>query len=205
MTPDLERLLVTRYPLIFPDNGFPPRSGVANGWFGLLDAPCARLQWWTDQNHAPQLVMRQTKEKYGELRIHVSPLYDPARPCDPPRAEQQGMIWMASALSLRTCEVCGAPGRWIGGIGPYIRCAEHERRRVQEPVPVLFFAPPVPIDERGTEIGDLRGVLLLADHTRRHLAAPTLAELAAEAREIGREPAQLVHVRPEELPTKRQE
>jgi hypothetical protein len=201
MDPELVRLLVTRYPLIFPAGDLPPRSGVGNGWFALVDALCERLQWWSDNNRGPQLVMQQIKEKYAELRIHVSPLYDPAEPCDPPRAEQQGMIWMTGALSRRTCELCGASGRWIGGVGPHTRCAAHERRRVQEPVPLLLYAPPDPIDERGTEIGNLEGVLLLADHARWRLTAPTLAALAAEAREIGRESAQLVRVRHADLPT----
>ena len=199
MTPELQRLLVSRYPLIFPAGNLPPRSGVGNGWFSLLDALCERLQWWTDQNHAPQLVAQQVKEKYGELKIHVSPLHDPARPCDP-RAEQQGMIWLASEISMHTCELCGAPGRWIGGLGPHVRCASHEQRRVSEPVPVLLYAPPEPIDERGTEIGDIEGVLLLADRSRRHLIGPTLAALAAEAHEVGREPAQLIQVQHNELP-----
>ncbi len=142
MTPELRRLLVSRYPLIFPDGDFPPRSGVGSGWFGLLDALCERLQWWTAHNKAPQLVAQQVKEKYGELKFYVSPLHNPATPCEPPRAEQQGLIWMASALSLRTCEICGAPGRWIGGVGPHTRCAAHEHRWAQEPVPVLLYAPP---------------------------------------------------------------
>ena len=200
MTPELQRLLVTRYPLILPDNDFPPRSGVGNGWFGLLNSLFERLQFWTDHNHAPQLVATQTKEKYGELKVYFRPLAN----SDPPRAEQQGMIWMVGELSLRTCELCGAPGRWIGGIGPHVRCPAHEQRRVCEPVPILFYVPPEPIDQRGTEVGEMRGVLLLPDQTRQHLAAPRLAELAAEAREIGQEPAQLVRVRPEELPAEGQ-
>ena len=204
MTPELQRLLVTRYPLSFPDGAFPPRSGVGSGWFGLLDSLCERLQWRNDHNKAPQLVILQTKEKYGELEVHVDPVYRPAQPCEPARAEQQGMIWMTGALSRRTCELCGAPGRWIGGIGPHTRCPAHERRRIHEPIPVLLFSPPEPVDERGTEIGDMQGVLLLPDHTRRHLTAPTLAALAAEAREIGREPAQLVQVGHAELPVERQ-
>lgn len=36
MTPELRRLLVSRYPLIFPDGDFPPRSGVGSGWLCLL-------------------------------------------------------------------------------------------------------------------------------------------------------------------------
>jgi hypothetical protein len=201
MTPDLERLLIARYPLIFPAGDLPPRSGVGNGWFGLLDALFERLQFWITHNTAPQLVAQQIKAKYGELKVHVNPLYHPAQPREQPRIEQQGMIWMTSALSRRTSEVCGAPGRWIGGIGPHTRCSAHERRRVQEPVPLLLYAPPQPIDERGTEIGDLQGVLILPDRTRRLLIATTFAELAAEAREVGREPAQLIQVRREELPT----
>ena len=199
MNPDLERLLVARYPRLFPTGDLPPRSGVGNGWFGLVDTLCERLQFWTTHNKAPQLVVRQTKEKYGELKVYVSPLYNPAQPPEPPRIEQQGMIWMVGELSLRTCEVCGTPGRWIGGIGPHTRCPAHERRRVHEPVPLLLFSPPEPTDERGTEIGDMQGVLLLPDQTRRRLIAPTLVELAGEAREIGREPAQLVQVRHAEL------
>ncbi len=200
MDPELVRLLVTRYPQLFPAGDLPPRSGVGNGWFGLLNSLSERLQFWTEHNHAPQLVARQIKEKYGELKVYVSPLHNPALPSEPARAEQQGMIWLAGALSLCTCELCGAPGRWIGGVGPHVRCAAHEHRRVQEPVPLLCCAPPEPIDERGTEIGNLEGVLLLPDRTRRHVVAPTLAALAAEAREIGGEPAQLVHVRHAELP-----
>lgn len=185
MIPELQRLLVTRYPHIFPDDDFPPRSGVGGGWFGLLDALCGRLQFWTEHNHAPQLVAQQIKEKYGELKFYVSPLPDSALP----RAEQQGMIWLAGELSLRTCEVCGSPGRWIGGIGPHVRCPAHEQRRAHEPV-----------DQPGTEIGDFEGMLLLPDQTRRHLTAPTLAALAAEALKVGREPAQLIQARPDELP-----
>ena len=197
MIPELQRLLITRYPHIFPDGDFPPRSGLGNGWLCLVDAICERLQCWTAHNHAPQLVAQQVKEKYGELKFYVSPLPDSSLP----RAEQQGMIGMAGELSLRTCEVCGSPGRWIGGLGPHVRCPAHEQRRVSEPVPVLLYAPPEPIDEHGTEIGDFEGVLLLPDRPRRTFTAPTLAALAAEALEIGREPAQLIQVRPDELPT----
>ena len=190
MNPELQRLLITRYLRIFPDGDFPPRSGVGGGWFHLLDALCERLQFWTDHNHAPQLVAQQIKEKYGELKFYVSPLPDSS----PPRAEQQGMISLASALSMQTCELCGAPGRWIGGIGPHVRCALHEQRRVHEPVPVLFYAPPKHIEQRGTEVGDLDGVLLLPDQTRRRLTAPTLPALAAQALDVGQEPAQLIQV-----------
>ncbi len=195
MNSELRRLLCSRYPRIFPDGDFPPRSGLGNGWFGLVDATCERLQFWTDHNHAPQLVAQQIKEKYGELKFYVSPLPDSS----PPRTAQQGMIWMIGELSLRTCELCGSPGRWIGGLGPHVRCPAHEQRRIHEPVPVLLYAPPEPIDERGTEIGDFQGVLLLPDQTRLHLMVPTLAALVAEAHEIGREPAQLIQVQNAEL------
>ncbi len=200
MIPELQRLLITRHPHIFPNGDFPPRSGVGSGWFNLLDSLCERLQFWTEHNHAPQLVAQQIKEKYGELKFYVSPLPD----SDTPRGEQQGMISMIGELSLRTCEVCGSPGRWIGGLGPHVRCAAHERRRVQEPIAVLFFAPPEPVDQRGTEIGDFEGMLLLPDQTRRHLTAPTLAALAAQALEVGREPAQIIQVQRSELPTEGQ-
>ena len=52
MTPDLVALLCSRYPRIFPAGRLPRRSGIGNGWFGVLDAVSfLRLmeeasEWW---------------------------------------------------------------------------------------------------------------------------------------------------------------
>jgi hypothetical protein len=54
MNPDLERLLVTRYPLLFPGGNLPPRSAVGNGWFDLIDTLAERLKFWTDRRGAPR-------------------------------------------------------------------------------------------------------------------------------------------------------
>jgi len=47
------------------------------------------------------MVIVQIKEKFGGLRFYVSKATE----------RQRGMIQLASALSERTCECCGAPGR----------------------------------------------------------------------------------------------
>lgn len=63
----------------------------------------------------PQLVADQVKEKFGSLRMYSHGGDDF---CD-------GVIQMAEAMSVRTCEDCGAPGK-LGGRG-WIRtlCPAH--------------------------------------------------------------------------------
>lgn len=68
-----------------------------DGWFTLLNTLCERLQWWCDVYDWPQVELRQVKEKFGELRVHLQG----ASP------EQRGMVEMARALSARVCDTCG--------------------------------------------------------------------------------------------------
>lgn len=107
MNSDLDRALCERYPQLFArrhEQTSPMASGFAcyDGWHSLVDVLCARLQAETDQHGAPQLVARQVKEKFGSLRFHVGPDATP---------RQRAMIELAQSLSLRTCEICGAPAR----------------------------------------------------------------------------------------------
>ena len=68
MTPDLEKLLCMRHPLIFPAGRFPPRSDTGNGWFGVLDALCERLQGETECG-GPQVIAEQVSESFGALHF----------------------------------------------------------------------------------------------------------------------------------------
>ena len=119
---ELDELLCTRYPLIFADRnrsitescmGFGFSCGY--GWFTLIDTLCARLQFETDRNGAPQVVASQVKEKFGGLRFYVRSATD----------EQSGMIDMAEALSAHICEVCGHPGRVLVHGSAMTRCLDH--------------------------------------------------------------------------------
>lgn len=124
MKKELDELLYQRYPLIFSERHGSPREtamiwGFAceDGWFDLIDTLCERLQFWTDHNHAPQVVAVQVKEKWGGLRFYLR---------REASEEQRGMIWMAYAMSFRLCEQCGKPGELVvHGHCFMTRCAEH--------------------------------------------------------------------------------
>lgn len=92
-------------------------SGVGPGWFRLLSD--------LDQSIAaciPDYEVAQCKEKFGALRYYVS------FPEGTPEVEitrARALISEAEAISARTCETCGAPGKirgegWVGAA-----CEEH--------------------------------------------------------------------------------
>lgn len=115
--------LCATYPALFSrrhDRHEPLKYGFAcgDGWYSLIDALCASLQAETDKHGAPQLVAVQVKEKLGELRFYVAGAAS---------MTQFALIDFATRLSLRTCEICGAPGElgenergWYS-----TRCATH--------------------------------------------------------------------------------
>jgi len=85
--------LIKKYPKIL-------KNGVCcgDGWYWVLDNLCYLLQWDTDNNHHPQLVASQVKEKYGTLRFYTYGCNE----------RQQGMINFAERLSSIVCENCGS-------------------------------------------------------------------------------------------------
>ena len=110
---------------------------VGDGWFSLLDALCTVIQDHLDwencegkyeaaRKHRPpeadggwqrvhQLEAVQVKEKLGGLRFYADGGDDFTR----------GAIALAEALSFRTCETCGAPGRPQQGGWIRTLCPEH--------------------------------------------------------------------------------
>jgi len=123
MSPELEQSLHAKFPRIFADlfanhvDGAAAGLHCGDGWFFLLDALCEGLQWETDHAGAPQVVVRQVKEKFGGLRFHAGVV----------SGEQRGMIQLATRLSERVCETCGVPAERIDGRGIATRCAAHAR------------------------------------------------------------------------------
>lgn len=107
MSPELDSLLCSRYPLIFQQRNWPPeRSAMpwgfdcGDGWFLLVDELCASLQAAADVGRMDQPVAAQVKEKFGSLRFRLSGMPQEARP----------LIGRAQDRSMETCETCGAPG-----------------------------------------------------------------------------------------------
>lgn len=122
--------LFERYPTIFSEHTLPDTETamcrgieVGDGWFELIDALCARLQWATDHFDAPQVVATQVKEKLGQLRFY----------CHEASERQMGMIELATELSGRICDVCGSPSS-IVRIRRVLasRCAAHSTVSDQE-------------------------------------------------------------------------
>ena len=88
MKPELEKILVEKYPKIFADYGKTPQESamswgleVGDGWFNLIDNLCESLShlYTTgvnlgDQRYvpldAPTVVASQVKEKFGSLRFY---------------------------------------------------------------------------------------------------------------------------------------
>lgn len=124
MKDELQNQLFERYPAIFAERTLPDTEtamcrGIeaGDGWFQLIDALCARLQWATDHVDAPQVVATQVKEKLGQLRFYPHEASE----------QQLGMIDLAAELSGRICDVCGNPGDRVT-VGRHLvaaRCAEH--------------------------------------------------------------------------------
>lgn len=123
MDADLQEQLYHHYPLIFRERGLPMAQtamcwGIAtgNGWYHLIDGLCARLQWETDEQGAPQIVATEVKEKLGSLRFYTREAND----------RQSAMIDLAREVSQRVCDVCGGPGTLLSiGRLRATRCSAH--------------------------------------------------------------------------------
>lgn len=123
MDATLQAELFDRYPVIFGQRHLPDTEtamcwGITtgDGWFQLIDALCARLQWETDHNGSPQAVATQVKEKFGTLRFRIRETTE----------RQEGMLALATELSGRICDVCGSPGSSVDvGRRRATRCGAH--------------------------------------------------------------------------------
>lgn len=122
MSPENEAKLYQKYPKIFVQRKLPMQKtamcwgiGGGDGWYDLIDTLCNSLQWDTDKNGYPQVEAVQVKEKFGTLRFYTAGHND----------TQEGMIRFAEAMSAKTCETCGAPGRVKGDRWLKCGCDEH--------------------------------------------------------------------------------
>lgn len=135
MTPERDKELCERFPQIFRDRSGDPRATLmcfgfdcGDGWFEIVDTLCRNIS--SHVNHKRHLhpsmpddqfaeehgvVAVQVKEKWGGLRFYVNGSDDYVR----------GLIDMAEAISLRTCETCGKPGRPRKGGWVRTLCEEH--------------------------------------------------------------------------------
>jgi hypothetical protein len=72
-------------------------------------------KWREEDKIIPQVVADQVKEKYGTLRFYYHGGDDFI----------DGMVRMAESMSAVTCEVCGNPGKLVGGGWIRTLCRTH--------------------------------------------------------------------------------
>ena len=105
--------LRARYPAILAHASL----SFGDGWIGIMEALCERLQFHADHNAMLPVEITQAKEEYGELSVLYSGGNDYAA----------ALVDMAEAMSLHVCEICGKPGKSNDGLGVKIvrtRCPE---------------------------------------------------------------------------------
>jgi len=105
----------SRYPQLFSDPAV--EDIYCNpGWRGILLALCCTLQ--EHLNRHPDVVpvtVGQIKSKFGELHFFYDGGDDYCH----------GAVSVATQLSLRTCEQCGAPGKLVSGSWVSTLCPIH--------------------------------------------------------------------------------
>lgn len=121
MDAELTNALFDRYPGLFrermsPESGLRHGLECGNGWYELIDTLCACLAQEVKASDVEPISIAQVKQKFGGLRVYVDNATD----------HQLGMTRLASALSERICECCGAPGRAsVIGKMHVVRCETH--------------------------------------------------------------------------------
>lgn len=117
MTPELDDDLVRRYPGIFAQRHLTVQESCmawgftcGDGWFGIVDAMCRVVVEHAAATGQPVPQAAQVKEKFGCLRVYWSGAADDF---------VTGATLMAEALSERTCELTGRPGRMTKRGGYY--------------------------------------------------------------------------------------
>ena len=140
MNEALARDLYLKYPKILKsEEGNEVHLDIEDGWYDILDALCSQIQHhidWkncegkytshkshhSDSESVPQVVAGQIKEKFAALRFYSMGGDE----------KTEGMISMAEAMSSRTCEVCGSPGKQAKGGWIRTLCRRHAEEQGRE-------------------------------------------------------------------------
>lgn len=119
MSPELDKQLCEKYPLIFADRSKSMQEScmfwgldVGNGWYNLLDQLCSFLQFHTDKNDYPQVIATQVKEKFGTLSFYNR--MEKKEGSERSYEMLDGAISFAELISGSICENCGNPGKISG-------------------------------------------------------------------------------------------
>jgi hypothetical protein len=128
MRKELEQRLVDRWPTWFDTQGDIRHTLMSwgfthdDGWFEMLWRLCEDLEPLVaafEQESGLKFEILQVKEKFGELRIHVSEANDAIR--QRIKTDQQE--------AFHTCEICSQAGELREGDWIKTLCEEHARKK----------------------------------------------------------------------------
>ena len=118
MKPEFDKKLVEAFPLLYGDRNASMQStamcwgfSCGDGWFDIIWGLSSKLepliQKFVDDNPTTEVYPKasQVKEKFGGLRFYMTHTND----------EISDLIGKAEALSYKTCENCGKPGKERAG------------------------------------------------------------------------------------------
>jgi len=124
MSPELDDALCKRYHRIFEVEKAGGDGSLAcfgfechDGWFNIIDTLCEQIQSYIDRRGCPQVLARQVKEKFGQLRFYHAYGDEVV----------SALVGFAEALSEKTCELCGSPAAQVSDKGwTRVRCSNHK-------------------------------------------------------------------------------
>ncbi len=104
---------------------------VEDGWLELIDDRLSDAETILEKHGwIDRAVIKQIKEKFGELRIYIRPRGEDEAYPDKLAAEMEGLRRVTADNSAHTCEICGDDGE-IGNFGGYYQalCVKHAEQR----------------------------------------------------------------------------
>lgn len=108
---------------------------VDDGWLPIVLCWLHEVQRSLDAHPGSTCDVVQVKEKMGELRIYSPSSADIV-------ADVQRATFLAGNRALRTCEVCGKPGRPVSDGGWFaVRCPEHQGKAKVRPFNIDLRPP----------------------------------------------------------------
>lgn len=131
MKKELDEALCRDFPKLFKDRYADMQTtcmcwgfSCSDGWEPLIRECAAKLEAINDKIENPDhhIVASQVKEKYGTLRFYTG-----SYPTEY-GTEIEEAINTAEAKSEVTCEVCGNPGKTVGGGWLRTVCDDHKRK-----------------------------------------------------------------------------
>lgn len=104
---------------------------VENGWLPVIELSLERIEDSLERHGwIEKAIVKQIKEKFGELRIYVRPISEDEAYPDALADELTAIRMITAGDSLQTCEICADLGE-PGNFGGYYQtlCHRHAEQR----------------------------------------------------------------------------